>query len=202
MQAVASMLFTELGIGDLDSFTDVVRHDPHAVLTVLESSECRATAAAAAVTASPASAVVATAEVGIATEPFQMRDASSTAAFTSPAVKIVVQAGSLRAKDKSCQAKVRSKDAAVGTHAKTKTTKDAAVGTRGSMLDCGVQAETFSDLKASVMHECQTLVAPQLERAVAAAEAAERRITAQLQDERLARHANAERRARDASARW
>ena len=199
VQAVASTLYNVLGLGDLDSFIHAFRNYRHDVIAVLESDECCAAADAATV----ATVHVGTstdADVGTATEARQMRDASSTAAFTSPAAKIVLQVGSFRAKDKACQtSKALSKDAAVGTRVKS-ATKDAAVGTRSKMVSCGVQAEAFRDLEARMMHECRAVLAPQLERAVATAEAAEMRIRAQLKEEALARHANAERRSRDAAA--
>ena len=48
VQAVASALFNEFGIGNQASFTDIFRHNPQEVLAVLESDECRAAEAAAA----------------------------------------------------------------------------------------------------------------------------------------------------------
>eukprot|EP00966_Prymnesium_polylepis_P236872 5478251-Prymnesium_polylepis.1 len=51
-----------------------------------------------------------------------------------------------------------------------------------------------------VRRDCEAELAPQLQRAVAAAERAEHRIGAQLRDGELARSAHAERRARDAAA--
>jgi hypothetical protein len=188
--AVANALFSQLGVGDLASFTAIVRHDTDAVIEVLESVECRA---AADLASAPLAAIASpTAEVGITAGPRQMRDASSTAAFASPAAKVVLQVGNFRAKekDKSCQTNVHRKDAAVGT----------CVGMRVKMVDRAIQAESLCDLEARMMHECQSLVAPQLERAVVAAEAAELRIRAQLKDHVLAMHANSERRSRDAAA--
>ena len=46
---MADALSSELGISDLTTFTDCVRHDAAAVLEVLESEACRAAAAATSV---------------------------------------------------------------------------------------------------------------------------------------------------------
>ena len=197
--AALQQALDDYGVVDTDALQAVLEIPETAA--GLAWSLCTALQAAPPVMVDACTMTDASAEVGTATKPRQMRDASSTAAFTSHAIKIVVQAGSLRSKDKSCQTKVQSKDAAVGTRAKTKITKDEAAGTRGNhMVDRGVQGEAFSDLKARVMHACQASVAPRLERAVAAAEAAEVRIKTQLKDEIAARHANAERQSRDAAA--
>jgi hypothetical protein len=47
--AVATTLLSELGICDLQTFTNMVRHDTKGVLAALESDACRAAADAAAV---------------------------------------------------------------------------------------------------------------------------------------------------------
>ena len=53
-------------------------------------------------------AVTAYAEVGTATDGCAIQDASTTAAFTPPAAQLVLKVGNVRAKDKSCQAAVRT----------------------------------------------------------------------------------------------
>ena len=49
VRAVASTLYHELGLGDLDSFIDAFRNYRHDVIAALESDACRVAAAAAAV---------------------------------------------------------------------------------------------------------------------------------------------------------
>ena len=196
--AALQQALDDYGVVDTDALQAVLDIPENAA--GLARSLCTALQAAPPVMVDACTMTDASAEVGAVTKPRQMQDACSTAAFSSPAVKIMVQTGIFRAKDKWSQTTLQTKDAAVGTSVKTKTTKVAAVETRSKMVHCGTQTQAFRDLEARVMHECQMWVAPRLERAVAAAEAAELRIKAQLRDEILARHANAERRSRDAAA--
>ena len=112
-------------------------------------------------------------------------DASITAAFElafrGPAAQLLLKVENLRGKDKSLQAVSRC-------------VRSTGVGTpQLRMVSRGTQAQTFDDLAARMRKDCEAELTPQLQRAVAAAETAERRIGAQLRDGELSRSAHAER---------
>jgi hypothetical protein len=182
VRAVAGVLFQELYIVGRLEFIAMIKNEVGSVLEVLRSDSCRVAADAC-----PTMVDAATSTMNSSCVDASTTTAAFEPAFRRPAAQLVLKVGNLRGKDKSLQAAPAVRSTGVGMP-------------QLRMVSRGTQAQTFDDLAARMRKDCEAELTPQLQRAVAAAETAERRIGAQLRDGELARKARDERLARNAAA--
>ena len=204
--AVATTLLSELGICDLQTFTNMVRHDTKGVLAALESDACRAAADAAAV--EPAAASTAhTAHVSVQTETatatvgttmhsiVNVREVCSLATFSS-----VTQARMVSSEVQCSPSQPQMVQRAVQVTPARAATRNAASGT---ISWHELNQNTMEKMRANAREEVLEEFEPAFERVVVAAEVQATRAAAKLEEARELKEAvraGFESKAREAAA--